>query len=652
MNPIFNSNNRSIFDVQTKSAGPQGEIPFSPETLIEKPSGHHFGMTQNVGMGWSPQNLSGKQILILSTQGGMRSENGQPVALGYHSGHFEVSMLVKAAAEQLSSLGHIPFAGFCSDPCDGRTQGTDGMFDSLAYRNDAAILFKRLIRSLPTRDGVLGIATCDKGLPAMMMALVSNKSLPAVLVPGGVTLPPIDGEDLGKIQSIGARYAQGEVSLDYAREASCRSCASPGGGCHFLGTAATSQVIGEALGLSLTHSALAPSGQDIWLDTAKRSAIALLALVKNNNIVSKIISQDSIYNAMVLLAAFGGSSNLLLHIPAIAFSAGLSMPDLNDWIDVNKNVPRLVDVNPNGPVGFPTIQAFLAGGVPEVMLHLRDLGLLKLGAKTVTGLILDENLDWWKTSERRQKLRDLLSEKDGIDPDMVIMNPTIAKDRGLKSTFTFPTGNLAPDGSVIKSTSIDPSVVDSSGIYTKIGEAQVFTKEKNAIRAIKSGILKPGHILVLICTGPMGSGMEETFQITAALKHLSYGKHIAVLTDGRFSGVSTGACIGHIGPEALAGGPIGKVLDGDVIEIKIDRNTLIGTVNLMGGKNTPAHEHSVDRGSEILSNRPLRDDLKSQENLPDDTKLWAALQNVSGGTWKGCVYDTAKILSKLNKSIS
>ena len=163
-------------------------------------------------------------------------------------------------------MGHIPFAAYVSDPCDGRSQGTEAMFDSLAYRNDAAMVMRRLIRSLPRRRGVIGVATCDKGLPATMIALASMTSLPGVIVPGGVTLPPTQGEDAGRIQSIGARFAHREITLDYAAEMGCRTCATPGGGCQFLGTAATAQVVAEALGLAPPHSALAPSGQAIWLD--------------------------------------------------------------------------------------------------------------------------------------------------------------------------------------------------------------------------------------------------------------------------------------------------------------------------------------------------------------------------------------------------
>jgi putative YjhG/YagF family dehydratase len=650
--PIFDSGDPQIYQIKTSGEIEKSPIPFSDNFLKSSPSGDIFGIIQNTGMGWNTTAIWKKQFLIISTQGGLRDTAGRPIALGYHTGHWEISDLVKTAAEEIQHWDAIPFAGFCSDPCDGRTQGTAGMLDSLPYRNDAAIIFRRLIRSLPTRHGVLGIATCDKGLPAMMMALASLKNLPAILIPGGVTLPPREGEDLGTIQSIGARYAQGEVTLQYAQEMGCRACGSAGGGCQFLGTAATSQVVGEALGLSLTHSALTPSGQKIWLDMAKRSARALLLLEKEQIFNHKILCQKSFQNAMTIHAAFGGSTNLLLHIPAIAHAAGFKRPTVEDWIKINRTVPRLVDVLPNGPVGHPTVRLFLAGGVPEVMLHLRELNLLNLDVYTVSGKTLEQNLDWWEKSDRRKRLRDLLFINDGVDPSEVIFSPDQAGIKKLTNTLTFPKGNLAPEGSVIKSTAIDPSVLHSEGLYNFIGKAKVFTSEKAAINAVKGGRIEAGDVLVLVCLGPMGSGMEETFQITSALKGLSWGKHVAVITDGRFSGVSTGACIGHVGPEALAGGPIGKVIDGDLIHIWIDLKKLEGKVNLVGEKGCPEHQQSITRGNKILSQRQLRPDLKSHQELPADTKLWAALQHISGGTWGGCVYDVKDIIKKLTSESS
>ena len=338
--------------------------------LLTAPSGNLFGLTQNAGMGWEPQKLIGSEVLILSTHGGLRAPDGTPIALGFHTGHWELGALVAEAAITLKSLNAIPFAGACTDPCDGRTQGTTGMLDSLPFRNDAAIVLRRLMRSLPTRMGVIGIATCDKGLPAMMMALAAAGELPTILIPGGVTLLPESGEDAGKVQTIGARYAQKQITLETAAEMGCRACATPGGGCQFLGTAATAQVIAEALGLALPHTALAPSGAPIWLDAASRSAHAILRLHQLHIGTRDVLTQASIDNAMVAHAAFGGSTNLLLHLPAIAYSAGLKRPVASDWASINRTTPRLVDALPNGPRNFATVQVFLAGGLPEVMLHL------------------------------------------------------------------------------------------------------------------------------------------------------------------------------------------------------------------------------------------------------------------------------------------
>src|SRR3954468_22376380 len=312
MLPILDSADSSLYDIRSKAPGPQGALPITPEMLLQRPSGDLFGWAQDAGMGWDPAALGGREILILSTHGGIRAADGTPIALGYHTGHWEVGLLMEAAAKELKALGSVPFAAYCTDPCDGRTQGTAGMFVSVPYRNDAASVFKRLIRSLPTRSGVIGVATCDKGVPAMMMALAGSRDLPGVLVPGGVTLLAEEGEDAAKVQSSGARYAHGQITLEAAAENLCRACATPGGGCQFLGTAATSQVVGEALGISLTHSALAPSGQPIWLDMARRSARAALRLESMGLKMGKILTQASFANAMIVHAAFGGSTNLIL----------------------------------------------------------------------------------------------------------------------------------------------------------------------------------------------------------------------------------------------------------------------------------------------------------------------------------------------------
>ena len=647
LSDLMDSHNPALFQIPTRAPGPTGRLPLTAGMLKEWPSGDLFGLSQDVGMGWDPAKTLASPVLILSTQGGVRDGEGNPVALGYHTGHWEIGKLVEVAAQTLRELGAVPHAGMVSDPCDGRSQGTTAMFDSLAYRNDASLVMRRLIRSLPTRKAVMGVATCDKGLPAMMMALASLGGLPGILVPGGTTLLAEAGEDAGKAQTIGVRFSRGEISLDYAAEIGCRACASPGGGCQFLGTAATSQVVGEALGMSLPHTALMPSGVALWEEMARQSARALWTMTTAGVSMSDILTDAAISNAMVLHAAFGGSTNLLLHLPAVAHAAGLKIPAVDDWREVNRAVPRLVSVLPNGPIDHPTARVFLAGGVPEVMLHLRQLGLLDVHVRTVSGASLDEVLDWWEQSERRQRVRAHLWEIDRVDPDDVIFDPARARDRGLTPTLTFPSGNLAPQGAVIKSTSIDPKALDSDGVYRMRGPARVFTNEPAAIRAIKEGAIQPGDVMVLIGVGPLGTGMEESYQVTSALRHLSFGRQVALLTDARFSGVSTGVCVGHISPEALAGGPIGKLQDNDLIDIEVDPKTLTGTINFISSSTG-----SPEDGATILAMRAIHSGVRPDPELPEDTRLWALLQTVSGGPWGGAVYNVERIATALEAGFS
>jgi dihydroxyacid dehydratase/phosphogluconate dehydratase len=279
------------------------------------------------------------------------------------------------------------------------------------------------------------------------------------------------------------------------------------------------------------------------------------------------------------------------------------------------------------------VRVFLAGGAPEVLLHLRRMGLLNRSVLTATGETLDHDLDWWESSQRRRRVRERLRETDGVDADDVIMDPDTARRHGLAgATAVFPVGNLAPGGSVVKATAIDPSVV-ANGVYRHRGPARVFTSEAAAVAAIK-GLTEPkvvpGDVLVLAGLGPLGTGMEETYQVTSALKFLPWGKSVAVLTDARFSGVSTGACIGHVSPEALAGGPIGRLRDGDTVEIEIDRMSHTGRVDLVG-----------------TADGQLSAGLAPRADLPADTRLWAALQDASGGIWRGAVYDAERIVEAL-----
>lgn len=625
---VLDSGDPSLFAVTTTTDLPREPLPVAADRLAGMSSGELFGWTQNVAMGLSPRRFASREVLVLSTLGGLRGPDGDPVALGYHTGHWELGLLVEAAARELTSRGAVPFAGHVSDPCDGRSNGTDAMLDSLPYRNDAAVVLRRLARSLPSRSGVLGVATCDKGLPAMMMALAGLPDLPSVVVPGGVTLLSRGAEDTGTVQTLATRFARGEISLDHAATMACRSCGSAGGGCQFMGTAATSQVVAEALGLALPHSALVPSGAPIWLDTARRSARALLHLAGRGVRTPDVLTDDAVHNAMVVHAAFGGSTNLYLHLPAIAHAAGLRRPSVDDWAAVNRSVPRLVDALPNGPANFATVHVFLAGGVPEVMLHLARAGALRVDAPTVTGGSVADNLAWWEGSERRARLRDRLADVDGIDPDDVVRDMA----RPLPGTVTIVGGNLAPGGALVKSTAIDPRLLDADGRYDVAGRARVFTSEAGAIDAIKRRAVAPGEVMVLLGVGP-SFGMPETYQVTAALKHVDDGGRIPLLTDGRFSGVSTGPCVGHVSPEAAAGGPLGRLRDGDPVRIVVDTRALTGTV-----------DHGVD--PDEFARRGVHPDVgRRSADLPADTRVWAALQALGGGSWGGCVYDPEAILA-------
>lgn len=632
-----------IYDVVTAADGPSGTLPLTADFLRDSPSGDVFGLSQNAGMGWEPSKVRRDQFLILSTQGGLRADDGTPVALGYHTGHWEVGLLVREAAVELDRLGGLPFAAAVSDPCDGRSQGTTGMFDSLPYRNDAAMVLRRLVRSLPRRRGVIGVGTCDKGLPAMTMAVASFGDLAGAIVPGGVTLPPRYGEDAGAVQTLGARFAHGLVDLQTAADLGCRACASPGGGCQFLGTAATAQIVAEALGLTVPHAALAPSGQNVWLDVARRTAGAVYAQWRDGRTLSDVLTDEALENAMLAHAAVGGSTNLLIHIPAVAHAAGLRRPSVDDWRNVNASVPRLVDALPNGPQNHPTVRVFLAGGVPEVMLHLRRLGLLHTNARNVEGRTWGEVLDEWEGGERRERFRARLLELDGIDPDDVISPPARARAKGMTSTVCFPQGNIAPGGCVIKSTAIDPEALDEDGVYRLDGRARVFTTESDAIATIKGRTgapIEPGDVVVLAGRGPLGTGMEETYQLTSALRYLPFGGRVALVTDARFSGVSTGACIGHVSPEALEGGPIGRLVDGDRIRVVVDPRRLVASVDLVGHGD---EEWDDAQAADVLAGRPVRDDVAADPRLPADTVLWARLQSASGGLWGGCVYDVEAI---------
>ena len=291
------------------------------------------------------------------------------------------------------------------------------MMDSLAFRNDAAIVLRRLIRSLPTRARRHGRRDVRQGPAGDDDGPRRLRDLPGILVPGGVTLPPTEGEDAGKIQTIGVRFAHGKLSLAGGRRTRLpglrlarRRLPVPRHRGDRAGRRRGAGHVPAALGAG------APAASRSGSTSPRAPPAPSLAMERNAINLRDVLTDKAIHNAMVVHAAFGGSTNLLLHVPAIAHAAGLRRPTVDDWIDVNRKVPRLVDALPNGPVGHVTVQVFLAGGVPEVMLHLRDLGLLHDDVLTVAGVTLGEMLDWWETSDRRARLRERSASRTASTP--------------------------------------------------------------------------------------------------------------------------------------------------------------------------------------------------------------------------------------------
>ncbi len=643
-------------DRQIATTAPARTTPLAISgEAFDGPSGDQFGLQQNAGMIGDNQRLNpvAPNVHVVSTHGGFIGSNGERLAVSAHTGSAELHRLIAGACDQLVTDGFLPIASYCSDNCDGRTQGTLGGFDSLPSRNDAYRAMIGQCRSLPQRRGVLGVATCDKGLPATMMMLAAagkQLNLPGIVVLGGVALPPsidesnravweaagVSPEDAGKSQSLGSRIALGQVTVDQASLIGCAACATVGGGCQFFGTAATAQVIAEALGMALPHTALAPSGQAIWADSGRRAAEALKAMIEAGISMQDILTQDAVHNAMVIHAMSGGSTNLLLHVPAVCRKAGLEIPTVEQWNNVNRDVPRILSVLPNGPRNHVTVRAFLAGGVPEMMLHARALGLLKLDAMTVSGARLGDVLEEWEKSDRREYVRETLREQDGVDPDEVIMAPQKAKSMGLEATVIIHRGNLAPEGALVKSSVMDPELFDANGVFKTVRNARVFTGIQACMQAIRSGTIDQNDAIILIGLGPM-VGMPEIANVTNALKDIPGLEHVVVITDARFSGHNKGASFGHVTPEALKGGPIGKVLDGDKIQVYVNRPDLEASIDLVIHHDG---EWSVERGSQALQGRQSRKDLMIDPRCPEEVIQFGLS---TGSAWEGCVADTAAL---------
>ena len=584
--------------------------------LRDWPSGDLFGLSQNAGMGWPPQEMLGPQMLLLSTQGGVRAEDGTPIALGYHTGHWEVGLLVQEAARTLKRAGAVPFAAYCSDPCDGRTQGTPGMFDSLPYRNDAAMLLRRLIRSLPARRGVLGVATCDKGLPAMMMALAGMKQLPAVLVPGGVSLPPEQGEDAGKVQSLGARYC------------AWRSQFGRGRGTELPGLCFARRrlpVFGHGRDFASDRRSARHDGSPCGARAERPADLARPGSPQRDGFIGNAQRRP---HAGRRADRCGGAQ-------CDDRSCGLRRFDESAAASSRRSRMPPDCERRRSMTGTRSIFARRASSTRCRMVRwgIRPCACFSPAACRKSCCNCASWICWiWKRrpwpaarlprcstpgeqSPRRKLLHDRLREADGVEPQRCDHEPGAGSRArpdadGLLSARQSGARRLDRQKHGHRS-----ALGRSRRRLSQARPARVFTRERDAIDAIKGRRgepIRPGDVIVLAGRGPLGSGMEETYQITSALKHLDWGRDVAVVTDARFSGVSTGACIGHVGPEALAGGPIGKVQDGDRIQIIVDCKRLTGSVDLVGDRERMFEPGEADR---VLAARPMREQHQARRPL-------------------------------------
>ena len=517
-----------------------------------------------------------------------------------------------------------------SDPCDGRTQGTDGMMDSLAYRNDAAIVLRRLIRSLPTGRGVMAVGTCDKGLPAMLLALAGAADLPGIAVPGGVTLPAARGRGRRHraVHRRALRARRWSTSSTPPRWAAARA-ARPAAAASSSAPRRPRRWWPRRSGSTLPHAALAPSGTPVWLDLAPPLGLRrCCAWRPRAPRVGDLLTDGAVRNAMLAHAAFGGSTNLLLHLAGVAREAGLRAPDGRR---LDRRQPRDAAARRRAaqrpaqpPDGARAPRRRRAGGAAAPAARSAcststPAPSPAAGARRRPGLVGGERRS---AQAGRERLREA-----GVDPDDVIAPPATARARGLAPTLVFPVGNLAPRGLRGQGDLDRREPRCAATCSTTAGRPACSPRASRPCgrsRRADGDALRPGDVLVLAGAGPLGTGMAEIASITIALKLLPWGREVAVLTDGRFSGVSTGPCIGHVSPEALAGGPIGRLRDGDLVEIDVDRARLDGQRRPRRRRGPALHARARRPARWRRATSTPRS--PPHPRLPDDTRLWAALQ--------------------------
>ncbi len=527
-----------------------------------------------LGTGWKPEDLGKPQIFIESTFGDS------------HPGSGHLDKLVEAVRAGVAEAGGHGARYFCTDMCDGESQGTDGINFSLASREMIANMIEIQANATPFDAGVY-MASCDKGLPGNLMGL-ARVNIPAVVVAGGTMAA---GPELLTLEQLGmyaAKFERGEIGEEKLNWAKCNACPSCGA-CSFIGTASTMQIMAEALGLALPGSALLPATSPDLLDYARTAGRLAVKLAQMDGMrPGDIVTMDSFENAIMVHAAISGSTNCLLHIPAIAHEFGIEIT--GDTFDrLHRGAHYLLDVRPAGR--WPAEFFYYAGGVPAIMEEIRSV--LHLDVMTVTGRTLGENLDELKRNgfyDRCQKRLDEANRKYHLSLTRADIIRPYDQALGVDGSIAILKGNLAPEGAVIKHTACPREM------FSAVLTARPFDSEEECIDAVLHHRVKPGDAVLIRYEGPKGSGMPEMFYTSEAISSdKELGRSIALITDGRFSGASTGPVIGHCSPEAQAGGPIALVEEGDLIQLDV-RERVLAIVGVKGERKTPGEIDAILAG--------------------------------------------------------
>lgn len=499
-----------------------------------------------IGTGWKVEDLDKMQVFIGSVYGDS------------HPGSAHLNELVGLVEAGLQEAGMKGAKYYTTDMCDGESQGHDGINYSLCSREMITDMIEIQYGATPF-DGCVFLSSCDKSVPAHLKA-IARLNAPAILIPGGVMNAGPDLLTLEQIGTYSAQYQRGEISLEqfmYYKHNACPSC----GACSFIGTATTMQIMAEALGVALPGSSLLPATGKELREVASKVGPYIRNLIEKNILPSDILTKEAFENAIMVHAAIAGSTNSLLHLPAIAHEAGIELTG-DDFDRIHRTVPYILNLRPSG--FYPAQYYYYAGGTPAIMEAIRDH--LHLDVMTCTGKTLRENLDDLKNNGYYERCQAYL-EKIGVPKEKLIYPVDHPINR--EGAIAVLKGNLAPEGAVIKHSAVPKNMQEA------LLSARVFDCEEDAIDAILKHHIHPGEAVFIRYEGPKGSGMPEMFYTTEAISSdPELSASIALLTDGRFSGASRGPAIGHISPEAADGGPIAMVEDGDLIEISVSRRAL------------------------------------------------------------------------------